>query len=161
VNLLAVDPGCDQSAWVLYDTDAQRPIRFGIDPNERLRFMLAHAHEAEQMVIEMVASFGMAVGKEVFETVFWIGRFCEAFPRPFHRLYRKDIKMFLCGNNTAKDANIRRALIDLYGPGKAIAIGRKATPGPLHGISKDVWSALAVARTFADTKLKSFGKAMA
>jgi hypothetical protein len=30
------------------------------------------------------------------------------------------------------------------------AIGRKAAPGPLYGISRDVWSALAVAVTYAD-----------
>lgn len=29
------------------------------------------------------------------------------------------------------------------------AIGSKAAPGPLYGISRDVWSALAVAVTYA------------
>jgi hypothetical protein len=29
------------------------------------------------------------------------------------------------------------------------AIGRKASPGPLYGISRDVWSALAIAVTYA------------
>ena len=34
--------------------------------------------------------------------------------------------------------------------GKAAAIGTRANPGPLHGISKDVWAALAVAVVYAD-----------
>lgn len=29
------------------------------------------------------------------------------------------------------------------------AIGRKASPGPLYGISRDVWSALAIAVTYS------------
>ena len=29
------------------------------------------------------------------------------------------------------------------------AIGRKAAPGPLHRISRDVWSALAIAVTYS------------
>jgi len=45
-------------------------------------------------------------------------------------------------------------LIDRYGGvgGKRAAIGLKASPGPLHGVSKDVWAALAVAVTYADQR---------
>lgn len=59
--------------------------------------------------------------------------------------------MHICGRANASDTNIRAALIDLWG-GKEKAIGKKATPGPLHGISKDVWAALAVAITYAERK---------
>ncbi|HET6477318.1 MAG TPA: hypothetical protein VFH93_14740 [Thermoleophilia bacterium] len=45
-----------------------------------------------------------------------------------------------------KDANIRQALLDRFG-GPA-AVGRKAAPGPLYGIARDVWSALAIAVTY-------------
>src|SRR3990167_6090451 len=60
----------------------------------------------------------------------------------------------LCHDSRAKDGNIRAALIDRFGPGKDRAIGRKATPGPLFGVSSDVWSALAIAVTFTDTHAK-------
>jgi hypothetical protein len=69
------------------------------------------------VVIEMVASYGMAVGESVFETVFWIGRFYEASIREWikcARVYRKDVKMNLCGQTRAKDSNIRQALIDRF-----------------------------------------------
>jgi len=50
----------------------------------------------------------------------------------------------------AKDANIRQALIDRYGPGKDKAIGQKKTPGPLYGFKSHEWAALAVAVTWMD-----------
>jgi hypothetical protein len=55
-------------------------------------------------------------------------------------IYRKDIKLFLCGTMRAKDANIRQALIDKIGPQ-----GTKAQPGPTYGIKSHSWAALAVA----------------
>ena len=105
----------------------------------------------------MVASYGMPVGAEVFETVFWIGRFYERHENEggrVARVFRKDVKMHLCGQTKAKDSNIRQALIDRYGPGKEKAIGLKKTPGPLYGIKGDEWQALALACYWLDTKGK-------
>jgi hypothetical protein len=100
----------------------------------------------------MIASYGMAVGKEVFETCVWIGRFIENWrdPDAAKLVYRKDVKMFLCGTTKAKDANIRQALIDSYpatGGGAIPQIGTKNAPGPLYGVSSHVWPALGVALT--------------
>ena len=124
----------------------RRPLGFGIEPNERLVLRLRQVREAFALVvIEKVESFGMAVGEEVFETVFWSGRFAEAVdPVPVGRLGRRAVKLAICGDPRAKDPNIRQALIDRYG-GKDRAVGTKAAPGPLHGVAKDVWAALAVA----------------
>jgi hypothetical protein len=63
------------------------------------------------------------------------------------------VKMHLCGNTRAKDGNIRQALLDRFGPGKAIACGTKKQPGPLYGVSKDVWQALALAVTWSDQQI--------
>ena len=142
--IVAIDPGSEQSAWVRYT--GGMPIRAKIEPNEvllqRLRDGMAGA-----LVIEGIASYGMPVGREVFDTCIWIGRFIEAAGGA-ELVYRKEVKMALCGSMKAKDANIRQALIDRYGPGKDKAVGRKADPGPLYGISKDMWSALALAVTY-------------
>ena len=100
------------------------------------------------VVIEKIESYGMAVGAEVFDTVFWAGWFAEAVHRvPVVLLPRRAVKLALCGDSRAKDANIRQALLDRFG-GSA-AVGRKASPGPLYGISRDVWSALAIAVTYS------------
>jgi hypothetical protein len=78
----------------------------------------------------------------------WAGRFAEAAHRvPVVLLPRRAVKLALCGDSRAKDANIRQAFIDRFG-GSA-AIGRKAAPGPLYVISRDVWSALAIAVTYS------------
>jgi hypothetical protein len=100
----------------------------------------------------MIASYGMPVGREVFETCVWIGRFMEQWGAPdrVNLVYRKDVKMHLCGSPRAKDANIRQALIDLFEPtggGKTPQIGTKAKPGPLYGVSTHAWPALGVAVT--------------
>ena len=151
---LAIDPGPVQSAWlVLGDHGGIRA--FAIWPNDEVLDLLrGEAHgglspEVTRIAIEKVESFGMAVGAEVFETVFWSGRFAEAGRgRSLERISRRAVKLNLCGSARAKDTNIRQALIDRYGGSSSI--GTKAKPGPLYGISKDVWSALAVAVTAAD-----------
>ncbi len=146
--ILAIDPGNEESAYVLYD--GATLVEFGKVENqtllERLPFYRA---TADHMAIEMIASYGMPVGREVFDTCVWIGRYIQAWDASFTRVYRKDVKLHLCGQPRAKDGNIRQALIDRYG-GKDKAIGKKAAPGPLYGCSADVWAALAVAVTYAD-----------
>jgi hypothetical protein len=149
--ILAIDPGPVKSAWVVYDPDSPEPIiQAGIEENDDLILRALNEEfeiEIDEVVIEMVASYGMAVGASVFETCVTIGRFVQLFSRlPVSMMYRKDVKMHLCQSMRAKDANIRQALLDRLGPQ-----GTKKAPGKTFGVSKDIWSALAVAVTFADT----------
>ena len=147
MSILGIDPGPVRSAYVILADGVQ--TRHETVDNQELRGVLATSLYIP-VVIEKVESFGMAVGAEVFETVFWSGRFAEAAqPRPVHRIGRREVKLHLCGSSRAKDSNVRQALVDRFG-GKDVAIGRKAAPGPLYGVSGDVWSALAVATTWAD-----------
>jgi hypothetical protein len=144
-TILAIDPGTSQSAWLRYD--GSRPQGFGITENNILVKALRSGGLPDVVVIEKVESYGMAVGAEVFDTVLWAGRFAEAAHRvPVVLLPRRAVKLALCGDSRAKDANIRQALLDRFG-GSA-AVGRKAAPGPLYGIARDVWSALAIAVTY-------------
>ncbi len=151
MKILAIDPGPEESAYVILQDD--RLIEFAKAENAYVMAVVNGALYGEA-VLEMVASYGMAVGKEVFETVFWIGRFYELARKraDTHRLFRQDIKLHLCKSAKANDASIRQALIDRYGPGKDKAIGKKASPGPLYGVSSDVWAALALGVTWQDTR---------
>lgn len=149
MTTIAIDPGSEESAWVVLADGV--PKDHGKCENATLLHVVREGFDvSDWLAIEMIASYGMAVGKEVFETVRWIGRFQEAweFRRGRTRLiYRREVKLFLCETVKANDANIRAALIDHYGPGKDKAIGKKASQGPLFGIKGDEWSALAVALT--------------
>lgn len=148
--ILGIDPGCTESAYVILG-DNLKPVEFGKKPNDEV-LDIVHCNNVlkavEHFAIEMVASYGMAVGKDVFETVFWIGRFWEETGniQQKQRIYRKtDVCMNLCHNTKAKDSNIRQALIDRFGP-----VGTKKNPGWFYGVSKDVWSAIAVGVTYHD-----------
>ena len=153
-RILAIDPGPERSAGVIVDTQTEPPYptSFSIYPNDDLLRWIhgSPPMRVEDVVIEKVASYGMPVGAEVFETVYWSGRFAEACqPVPVHRLTRKQAVLHLCNSPRGNDGTVRAALIDRFG-GKAIAIGNKAHPGPLYGIKADLWAALAVAVTWAD-----------
>ncbi len=157
MRVLAIDPGPERSAWLVYDSligGLTHPTNAAIMPNAEL---LANLYQwrglGNAVVIEQVASYGMPVGAEVFETVYWSGRFAEACqPVPVHRIPRKRVVLHLCNSPRGNDATVRAALIDRFG-GKERAIGNKRNPGPLYGIKADLWAALAVAVTFADTNL--------
>lgn len=154
MNVLAIDPGNELTAWCVLQDGAL--VAAKKEPNADVLAMVRGAPEGWQfgpsatLAIEMIASYGMPVGREVFETCLWIGRFLEAWERhggrgPAKLVYRRDVKLFHCESVRATDANIRAALIDRYGPGKQKAIGTKKAPGPLYGLKGDEWSALAVA----------------
>lgn len=148
--LLAIDPGTTHSGWVRFADG--RVMASGVAENHDILEMVDD-DSLGNVAIEMIASYGMAVGREVFETCVWIGRFIER--RSGHNacrlVYRKDVKLHLCGSPRAKDANIRQALIDRWG-GKAEAVGTVKKPGPLYGVKSHAWAALAVAVTALETK---------
>jgi len=150
MRVLAIDPGHTESAYVLLDGGV--PANWAKMDNEWLLQYLTPDVKADVLAVEMVASYGMAVGKEVFDTCVWIGRFLQRWGGDYRLVYRKDVMLHLCQQRNAKDANIRQALIDRFGPGKDRAVGKKATPGPLYGLTGDCWSALAVAVTVADSE---------
>lgn len=162
---LAIDPGTTQSGWCLYYDG--KPQGSGVSENEViLKMIVQHAEDfgpVGVLAVEMVASYGMAVGKETFRTVWWSGRFAQKWDD--HRyetgdlleVYRAEVKTAICRSQKANDASIRQAIIDQYG-GKDAAIGKKATPGPLYGVKSHAWAALAVALT-AEARINALAAA--
>ena len=155
-TILAIDPGYERSAWVLYQTETRSVVDKRIADNDDFMYWIRHSPEAGQVftiVVEMVACYGRPVGEEVFETCVLVGRIIEACRSRGHdvrRIKRLAVKMAICHDSRAKDANIRQALIDMFGPGREKAIGTKAKPGPLYGLKADIWQALALAVTAAE-----------
>jgi len=164
MRILAIDPGSEQSGWIVYDTIEGIPVRVdgnlecGKDPNETLRLRICDGGFwwlPDLLAIEYVHLRGMPVMQQVLDTQFWAGRFVEAWRGDWRPINRADVKLAVCGSARATDANIRQALLDLFparGGGKTPQVGTKSQPGPLYGVKGDVWSALAIAITAAQTK---------
>jgi hypothetical protein len=155
MNILAIDPGPQNSAVIEWDSQSELNLGSGIWPNGEISDKLWHYNQSlwpdSAVIIEAVGSYGMPVGKEVFETCIWIGRFVESLYRNCGKhvilIYRKDIKMYFCNSMRAKDSNIRQVLIDRFGNP-----GIKKNPGKLYGIKTDMWSALALAVYWSDNR---------
>lgn len=154
--ILAIDPGTTESAYVLIDADTCKPLTFDKIDNHTLLGKLWRSADYDRAAIEMVASYGMAVGAEVFDTCVWVGRFYEAIigdgmPAP-DLVKRHPIKLHHCHSAKANDSNIRQALVDRFAPGQPNhGKGTKAAPGWFHGFSADVWQSYALAVYIADT----------
>lgn len=150
MKIFAIDPGNTESGYALIDMPDFSLEEFGKEENGVLiERLVEYRGKADVFAIEMVASYGMPVGKDVFETCVWIGQFVrELQGEPIRYIYRKDEKLCLCFDSRAKDSNIRQALINRYAKhdfknGK----GRKNNPDVFYGVSKDAWSAIAVGVT--------------
>ena len=141
-RVVAVDPGTHKSGLVVLDLDIPSgPVVHHSTPaNDDLLALLASRSLYDTgdltgnhvLVLEMIASQGMAVGAETFETCVWIGRFMEAWGGPAHRVLRGEVKIHLCGSMRAKDPNIRAALLDRYG-GESAALARPRKCEPCRG----------------------------
>ena len=153
---LAIDPGNIESAYVVVDGGTRQAVMFGKLPNQELLDILGDL-EIDKAVIEMVASYGMAVGAEVFDTCVWIGQYLLRLldlKVPTQLVKRLPVKIHHCHDSKAKDTNIRQALVDRFAPGQPNnGKGTKAAPGWFYGFSADVWAAYALGVYAADVGL--------
>ena len=193
--ILSVDPGTTRSGFVVIDSETRDVLDAGVVSNDVMLMKCRGASIAgiEMLVYEQIAAQGLAVGFETFETCFWSGAFAQAFHESHsvaaspvgssivRPVKRHQVKTYLCGTQKAKDANIRRALLDLYGgdaAGKAsvkcpACKGKgsksagfkgcfdvctscngsgKTTGGRLAGVTSHALAALAAGITFLDRK---------
>lgn len=184
-KIIAIDPGDIESGYVLVTHNGQEITKIidkGKIKNEDMYTVLYnHATYysedkntvmATDLAIEMIASYGMPVGKTVFDTCVWVGRFAEYTEGAAEKklgiigkepkevnytkyIYRRDEKMNICGTMKAKDANIRQALIDRYAPNTPNSgKGTAKEPGFFYGFKADIWQAFAVAVTYFDMYVK-------
>ena len=163
MTVLAIDPGTNESAYCVISDDME-VLSKDILPNDDLCTFLQSNHltilQVDLTAIEMIACYGMPVGRETFETCVWIGRFVECLTQghpilPIAKIFRKDVKLFLCNSLKAKDANVRQAIIDRYpahGGGKVGQIGIKSKRGPLYGVRSHIWAALATAIYYQENR---------
>lgn len=167
MTILAIDPGNTFSGYALIDPVTCRPLQVGKVPNAEV-LELIRMTSYDHLSIEMIASYGMAVGKEVFDTCVWIGRFIQRHEdrvaewADYSLVYRREVKLHHCHSSKAKDANITQALVDRFAYGEPNrGKGTKASPGWFYGFSADIWQAYALAVHTADTRaLAAAGNAL-
>lgn len=162
-HIAAIDPGTTESAFLVYNAHTRSVARAIIADNESIKrevyayadTALVSVDESRVLVIEQVENYGIGVGKSVFETVRWAGRFEENFwvhsgGLPVVYIPRREVKLRLCGTVRANDAGVRLALLDRWGGDASAAKGTIKARGPLYGVSSHLWSALALAVTYAE-----------
>lgn len=150
--ILSIDAGNVYSGYCLIDKETYRPVEFGkIDNLDLLVLLRTQSMKYDVLVIEYITSYGMPVGKSIFDTCIWMGRFIEAQDKPIAFITRAEEKTTICGSMKAKDSNIRQALINRFATfdfknGK----GTKSNPDFFYGFKADIWSAYCVGITFLD-----------
>lgn len=174
MKILAIDPGNIESGYAVIQMPEFKLLTFGKIENEELLDVLlkSYFYNCDRVAIEMVACYGMPVGKDVFDTCVWIGRFIQAIYNSdetivkwnddfINYIYRREEKLTLCGSPKAKDANIKQALVNRYAKhdfksGK----GTKKNPDTFYGVAKDAWQAIAVGVTYYEkTTIEDMGGA--
>src|SRR3990167_10442634 len=95
-KIIGIDPGTSESAWVM--VQATTPLAHAKERNSELLDSLRGGfNPADLVAIEMIASYGMPVGREVFETCLLIGRMVEAWEArggTVRLVYRREVKLF-------------------------------------------------------------------
>jgi len=153
-GVLGVDPGPTESAFALVTGD-QQVLRADKVGNDSLIERIRQAPPAH-VAIESIQSYGMAVGRSVFDTCFFIGeviRTCKDAGIPFSLYPRPEYTRRICGVGKVNDAVLRQALLLRFGG------DRKGVPlFALKGCT-DKRSAFAVAVYHLDVTSSSRGTA--
>lgn len=160
MRIIAIDPGTTHSGYVVFNTGDLTFTEHGKIKNEDLAERMAvllqarmtYGQPIEKVVIENITPQGV-FGKTTIETCKWLGRFdfiASLFLRRGDKSYvyinRSTVKKHLLGKvNGMRDTHVRKAVIDRIHPNFT-----RKNPGPLAGVTKDTWSALALALVYSD-----------
>jgi hypothetical protein len=175
--ILGVDPGPQRSAAALIDEKFEVVVAETFS-NE---ILIGHIERGawDGVAVESIQSYGMKVGREVFDTCYMIGRIqqaCKGQGMPCTLYPRQEYLRMLCGGSHTKDSILRQALelrfggygetattevipageegagIYINGPRKGQRRVRTVRiPEPLHALNcSDKRSAFAVAAYYVD-----------
>jgi hypothetical protein len=143
--VIGIDPGTKQSAYVAWDGNFITDV--ATVPNTKVLTYLRSLDPKTCVVLENVEPYGMAVGRETFETIYWIGRFFQRARdivglQQVSRLPRRAVKKHLRLKPGAGDKEVRKALINIL----------ERNPIEWHGMKGHEVQALALAVTWWNTE---------
>ena len=126
-RVLSLDPGTTRTGWCIIEDGV--PTDWGWSENDLVRDLIQNPSDGwQELVIEDIGNYGTPMGRDTIETIKWMGRFDQAHFDHWKEhttfIMRPTIKTHLCGVASAKDGNVRQALIDRFG-GDEIAVGGK------------------------------------
>ena len=150
MTIIGIDPGAKQSGFVVWNPTSKTITYSYIGENDFLLGCIREAPPKSIVAIEQLRGYGLRVGNDTFDSIWWSGRFAQAAKSsgmPFVILPRADICNHLTDNPKCGDKGIRDALIDRYGQP-----GSKKEPGRLYGIKSHLWAALAAAVVAGETE---------
>lgn len=157
-QVVGIDPGPTSSGFVVFD-GVSVVVASSQSQNELLCPLLSSgAMKDTAVVIERVQFYGKIMGPDVFDTLWWGGRFYEAALHGGHivqRVFWNDIKrQFVTGarwdekkgkKKAITETDVRLGVEARFG-GRKAAKGTTAAPGPCAGVvGEHAWSALALA----------------
>jgi len=154
VIVLGIDPGPETHGAVLYDSEARQVLwsSKAITSFDLLDCLVLKWAKPDAIVIERPAAMGaLGVGivGHMLDTAWEAGALWgvlwQIFKGDPQRMTRREVLRHLgvLSGKGSSDSRVRAACIaDHETPGGPPAVGRKATPGPLYGVSSHAWQAL-------------------
>jgi len=164
--VLAIDPGPSTCGVVLYDTK-KKTTNTALKPCAKVDVfgvlcLMDSLHNVDLVAIERVQSSGFS-GASLLETSEVVGRLQQRALDCGLRvvlLYRRVVCSRLHVHGAGKDKQVRERMIEMHG-GSERAVGRKANPGPLYGVTSHSWQALGLAVVAAEIEEESIARARA
>lgn len=154
MKVLGIDPGTKHVGIVVFNMENLRVER-AENTDVYGAFDFIRRRDIDACVIERVTSRsgkaggGQIAGNTTIDTAMLVGRYHQAWlDRAWYGhvtlLPRYKVKSMLGLLQSANDKTIRDLLIDVFGPTRSAAVGKKADQGPLYGVSGHAWQALAL-----------------
>jgi len=110
-TIIGVDPGPEETAFAIVSSGYELVMADRIGNDAFIRAL--KAAPLSHVAVESIQSYGMPVGRSVFDTCYMIGRViqvCKDREVPFTLYPRPEYVRNLCGGSTTKDSVLRQAL---------------------------------------------------
>jgi hypothetical protein len=120
VFVVGIDPGDTQSAYAVVDANYEVVEADKVE-NEDLALFLKCTLVDTHVVVEGIQSYGMPVGRNVFDTCYQIGRIlqiCDDLGLPWTIYNRPEYTKAICGVQKINDSVLRQALLLRFGGDK-------------------------------------------
>jgi len=168
MRILAIDPGPDKSAFVLFDWPEKVIQQFGHVDNEELLVLIQNT-PANLMAIEEVSYYGpdRSIGATTIDTARWVGRFQDrvatrgSITQGTILIKNQKVRVHMCGLTAVTKSAVHHATKDRFprtGGGATPCKGTKGQPGPLYGMAgPHMFDALAIGITGAETLVPGLG----